>query len=117
VSVDRARMIAEDLRQGGSLVRFELFEDTYHQWDGMDLEKRHVAFSLVDCHIRVGRDNVLRSESSGRPIRGILGRLRYLLGHTNWSGYDIMHSETPVQRSDALLLDFLEGLGRGRREC
>lgn len=115
VSVERARDIAEDLRRGGSEVRFELFEDTYHQWDGIDVSKRHVAFSLVDCRVRVGRDNVLRSEKSGRPIRGRLGRLRYLLRHTNWRGYDILRSEPAIERSDGLLLGFLEEI-QGKSE-
>lgn len=116
VSLDRSRQIAEDLRRGGSEVRFELFEETYHQWDGMDLEKRHVAFSLVDCHVRIGRDHLLRSERSGRPIRGRLGRLRTLLRHTNWKGYDILRSEQAIERSDALLLGFLEEVAGGRRD-
>lgn len=111
VSVARAREIAEDLRRGGSEVRFELLEDTYHQWDGADVNKRHVAFSLVNCHVRVGRDAVLRSEWTGRPIQGKFGRLRALLRHTNWRGYDILRSEPAMERSDALLLGFLNGVG------
>ena len=116
VSIERSHEIAEDLRRGGSEVRFELFEDTYHQWDGKDVKKRHVAFSLVNCHVRVGRDGVLRGERSNRPIRGNLDRLRYLLRHTNWKGYDILRSDEAIKRSDALLFEFLEEIERASQE-
>ncbi|WP_164516576.1 dienelactone hydrolase family protein [Minwuia thermotolerans] len=112
VSVERTQKIAEDLRRGGSDVRLKVF-DCYHQWDGDDVEPRRFGFHLRHCHVELQPDGELRVEESGRKIDGPLSRLLFLATHVSSRGYTIQKNREVTRRSNAEVLDFLDGLRRG----
>lgn len=107
VSVERTRVIANDLRRGGAPVDLQVFPGIYHQWDGDDEEKRFVRFSLGQVRMRVTRDNRLIDEKTGIEVTGRWRRTLALALSVSIRGYHIQRSRETVERSDALLHDFL----------
>lgn len=108
VSIGRSRLIADDLRRGGSAVEVRLFDDAHHQWNGGDVEKRFVRFGLAECCVRIGRDGAMRDETTGLAITGKLSRLLVMARSVSLRGYTILRNEVVQRRSDAMLLDFLD---------
>ena len=106
VSVERTRLIVEDLRRGGSQVDLEVFPDIYHQWDGDDEAKRFVRFSLGQVRMRVTRDNRVIDEKTGLEVRGRLRRALVLALSVSTKGYHIQRSTETIERSDSLLRAF-----------
>lgn len=113
VLIPRVEEIAADLRRGGSEVDLRLF-DAWHQWDGDDRRRRHVAFNLRHCAIRVDQNGHLRDENTGWSIDGPLSRIAFLARYTSLKGYDIKRDEEALAASNQALLDFVQGLGAGR---
>ena len=114
VSVERTRLIAEDLRKGGSEVDLQVFPGIYHQWDGDDEAKRFVRFSLGQVRMRVTHANRLIDESTGIEVTGRLRRAIAIGLSVSIRGYHIQRSQETVQRSDALLREFFaRTLGAG----
>lgn len=107
VSLERSRLICEDLERGGSRVDFQCF-DAFHQWDGSDVRTRHVVGSLADISVIVTRDHRIVEESRQTEIRGLLSQAFHLLLDLRWGGYDIRRDEELHRRTDLLLLDFLQ---------
>jgi len=107
VSVPRTHRIVDDLRRGGSTVDLHVFPGVYHQWDGDDEEKRFVRFSLGQVRMRVTRANRLIDENSGIEVTGRLRRAAAIALSVSTRGYHIQRSAETVERSDALLHDFL----------
>ncbi|MGQ9370262.1 dienelactone hydrolase family protein [Azospirillum sp. ST 5-10] len=115
VSIRRSRDIADDLRGGGSEVTVRVYPETFHQWDGDDLKRRHVGLSLVNLRFRVGDDHRVVDERSGLVMRGPLSR-RVMIGlGVSRLGYDIQHSARAKAWSDEDLHRFL-ALGIGEPE-
>jgi len=106
VSVERSRLICEDLRRGGSRVELKVF-DAFHQWDGSDVQIRHVIASLADIAVTVTRDYRIVEENRKAEIRGLLSQALYLFLDLRWGGYDIRRDEELHRRTDSMLLDFL----------
>ncbi|WP_052341367.1 dienelactone hydrolase family protein [Salinarimonas rosea] len=107
VDPERSREIAEDLRRGGSRVGFHLFEDTYHQWDSQNIEKKFVRFSLYSCRFAVDRDNRLRDLRTRLPITGRVSRTLALTANADPRGYHMLRDEAVMARTDARLSEFL----------
>lgn len=116
VAIDRAREICADLRRGGSQVEVHEF-DAYHQWDGNDIETRHVGFSLAGMRLLIDRDCTIRSEDSDGAIEGMLSNAWMILRDVSLEGYDILRNEPVHRHSDRLLLDFLCGVARRQDAC
>lgn len=115
-SLPRTRLIAGDLRRGGSEVMLHEYPGAYHQWDGADREKRHVRFHLRGYDLIVGTDNVVRDRFTRMTVRGRLTRTLVLAANAGFGGYDILRDEQTRIRSDRDLLDFLRRtLARGKR--
>lgn len=110
VSIERTRRICDDMRRGGSAVTLEVL-DVPHQWDGSDIETRHVTGSLADIHITIGRDNVMRLDDGG-AIRGVVSRIWGLLSRLRWRGYFIRRDAEAHRKTDRMLLDFLASASR-----
>jgi dienelactone hydrolase len=106
VSVARTRVIAEDLRRGGSDVDLQVFPGVYHQWDGDDEKKRFVRFALGQVRMRVTRDSRLIDEKTGLQAKGRVRRALAIALSVSLRGYHIQHSAETVVRSDALLRAF-----------
>lgn len=113
VSVERSHQIGDDLRRGGSNVDIKVF-DAYHQWDGDDVEKRHVFGSLADLHFRVTRDNEVIEEEGSTTMRGIVSRTLMIVRNLDWGGYDILRDEDLHRHSDEVLFDFLGRVAAAR---
>jgi dienelactone hydrolase len=107
VSVERTRVIAEDLHQGGSPVNLHVFPGIYHQWDGDDEKKRFVRFALGKVRMRLTRENRLIDEKTGLEVTGRLRRGLAIGLSVSVKGYHIQHSAETVERSDSLLREFL----------
>lgn len=107
LDIPRAGLIADDLRRGGAPVDLRVL-DAEHAWDGNDIERRHVLFSLRDCAVMIDRDNRMRDERTGRPIRGGLGLALHLIRGSRLAGYHMHRNEGLARLSDALLFRFLE---------
>lgn len=107
VSIDRTRAIAEDLRRGGAEVELRILADTFHQWDGDDIDKRHVRFNLRHVNARLTRDGTLKDEATGLPIAGRLSRALLLMSRVSPAGYTIQRSQQAIEESNTLLLSFL----------
>jgi len=107
VSVERSEAIAVDLRTGGSPVEVHLYPQAYHQWDGADHRKRHISFSLRDCHIRVCADGTLLDEKAGKPFDGFLSRFAFLGRHVSLKGYETLRDEAVLADSDTRLARLL----------
>jgi dienelactone hydrolase len=110
VSIPRSRDIADDLARGGSDVDFKVFDNTYHQWDGADVERRFVRFSLVGCRSIIEPDNEIRDLRTGLRIRGRISRTLVIANALDWSGYHIQRNEAVLRRSHEALLAFLAGV-------
>lgn len=106
VSLDRSRQICDDLRRGGSKVELKVF-DAFHQWDGDDVEKRHVLESLAHLHFTITRDNEVVDDRSDTAMRGMLSRVFMIVKDLDWGGYDILRDAELHRRTDELLFDFL----------
>jgi dienelactone hydrolase len=106
VSRERSKLIADDLRRGGSEVELIVLPGVYHQWDGGDVKKRFVRFNLRRFSFRLDRDNVIHDERNG-SITGKISRGWAILRNANWSGYHILRDERALEKSNAKLLDFL----------
>ncbi|WP_051341072.1 dienelactone hydrolase family protein [Azospirillum halopraeferens] len=107
VSVRRARDIAGDLRAGGSEVTVRVYPETFHQWDGDDVERRHVGLNLGNLRFRVTEDNRVVDERTGLVMRGPLSR-RLMIGlGVSRLGYDIQASARAKGWSDEDLHRFL----------
>jgi len=107
-SLPRTRLIAEDLRRGGSEVELHEYPGAWHQWDGADHEMRHVRFHLRRFDLMVGTDNVVRDRFTRLPMRGRLTRTLILAANAGLGGYDILRDERTRNRSDQDLLGFLD---------
>lgn len=111
VSVERTEQICEDLRAGGSDVTFRSF-DAYHQWDGIDKEKRHFMVSLADVQFRITRENKVIDEGARRAIDGFFSQLKSIVSSADFHGYDMLRSEALHSHTDSLLLSFLQNTAR-----
>lgn len=108
VSVERTERIAGDLRRGGAEVEL-VVHDAWHQWDGMDIEKRFVRWSLEGLHLRVDKDcNVMRESLPPVPMVGAWSRRTLIAMGVRPTGYHIMRDEQVEEESYAILLRFLE---------
>lgn len=107
VCTDRSERIAHDLTRGGSAVAFHVFDDAFHQWDSVDLEPRFVRFSLVNCHLLIGDDDLMRNERDGRVLTNRYKRALALARSVDWDGYYIQRNEAVAERSDDALIGFL----------
>lgn len=107
VCVERSQQIAQDLRRGGSDVDL-LLHDAYHQWDGNDVEKRFVRWSLEGLHIHVDRKNVARHARTGLPVAGLWSRKLVIGLGVRASGYHIKRDPAVKAESYDRLLDFLD---------
>ena len=106
VSRERSKLIADDLRRGGSEVELIILPGVYHQWDGGDVEKRFVQFNLRRFAFRLDRNNDIHDERNG-PVTGKISRGWAIVRNADWSGYHILRNEAALERSNAKLLDFL----------
>ncbi len=111
VSVERTRIICDDLRRGGAPVELKIF-DAFHQWDGIDEEKRHVFGSLADLHIMIGPDNGLCDEHSDKETGTALTQSLVLLRDLKWGGYDIKRDEALHHETDEHLIEFLRRIAQ-----
>lgn len=111
VSVERTHAICEDMRRGGSQVELKIL-DAFHQWDGKDVEKRHVFGSLADLAITITKDNELREERWNAEIESALSQAFLILRDLRWGGYDILRDDEKHRESDQMLLDFLADVAR-----
>jgi len=111
VPLDRAKTIAEDQRRGGSEVTMKVFDDTYHQWDSDDVERRFVRFNLARCWLTIDRDGVACDEVSGWKVTGRASRALMLARRVGWSGYYIQQDREVTKTTNDLLLDFLRRHG------
>lgn len=111
VSVARTREICDDMRRGGSAVDCRVY-DAFHQWDTIDLEKRHNDGALADLHITITRDHELREESWNAELAGAVSRALVMVRGVDWSGYDILRDDKVHRETDELLLNFLGDIAR-----
>ncbi|MGF1627614.1 MAG: dienelactone hydrolase family protein [Alphaproteobacteria bacterium] len=106
VSLERTRLICDDLRRGGSAVDLKVF-DAFHQWDGKDDEVRHVGFSLADLGVIVTPDNQMHLEPTNEAITSHLSEVWQMIRNLRLRGYDILRDPALHRETDALLLEFL----------
>jgi dienelactone hydrolase len=111
VSITRTRDIAEDLRRGGSPVELHVFDQAYHQWDSGETKRE--LLNLRRCRIRIDREGRLHDEKTGRKLEGWLSRALYLLLNVGWGGYRIKRDDGTAEKSNAMLLTFLNAVRRG----
>lgn len=107
VSIERSRQIADDLRRGGSDVRFALFKGSYHQWDRVQAGPEPVFYALADCHLRIACDGSVRDERTGLPVAGTPSYLLFMVRNARLRGYTMLRDEKAARRSDEMLLAFL----------
>jgi dienelactone hydrolase len=117
VSIERSRHIADDLRRGGSDVRFALFEGSHHQWDRVHAGPEPVFYALADCHIRIACDGSARDERTGLPITGTPSYLLFLTRNARLRGYTMLRDEQAARRSDEMLLAFLARAEQSAAMC
>ncbi|MFC3228400.1 dienelactone hydrolase family protein [Marinibaculum pumilum] len=103
VSVERTRRICQDLERGGARVTLEVL-DAFHQWDGKDVERRHVFGALSDIGITVTRDNRLLSEGWNAEITDWLSRTLFAVLDLGWAGYEIQRDPDLHRRTDGMML-------------
>lgn len=106
VCLERSKQIAADLRAGGSPTRLEIF-DAHHQWDGNDVEERHVLFNLGRCRMHIDRRNEVFDERTGLRMKGMASRAALIAISADPSGYTIQRDLPTQQESDRLLLSFM----------
>lgn len=107
VSIPRSRLIADDLRAGGAEVELAVLPGVFHQWDGEDVERRHVRFNLRQCRATLRRDVRTVEERFGLPVDGRVSRTVAMLAGVSAAGYEIQRDEAALAQTDGMLLDFL----------
>jgi dienelactone hydrolase len=110
VSIERARVIAEDLRRGGSESDVQVFDDIYHQWDGEDQTRRFFPFNLRRLRFRIGSDGDVRDERTGLRMRSRASRLGLIALWIDPTGYSMLRDEDTTKRSDEILLASLAAM-------
>ncbi|HEX2255204.1 MAG TPA: dienelactone hydrolase family protein [Afifellaceae bacterium] len=107
VCPERSQAIAADLRACGTRADVIVYEDTYHQWDGEDEERRFVPFSLHRCRFVMEPGYSVRCETTGLRMRGLASRAAMIAAGVGY-GYHILRAPEVTERSDAELFGFLE---------
>ncbi|MBC8129880.1 MAG: dienelactone hydrolase family protein [Rhizobiaceae bacterium] len=113
VDLTRTRVIAEDLRAGGSKVDLTLYPDLYHQWDDADAGHKFVLLELAGCRMRVTRENRIVDERTGLSMRGWWTRSAILALSCGLTGYHTKPDAEATAISDAHLLAALAGRDTG----
>jgi dienelactone hydrolase len=111
VSVERTRLICDDLRRGGSAVELDVLNG-FHQWDGKDEERRHVFGALADVCITITRNNEVREERWDTEIEGAVSQALVILRDLRWGGYEIQRHEDLHRKTDRRLFAFLADVAR-----
>lgn len=104
VNFKRLDQIAQDLESGGSPVTNRIFENTYHQWDSDDHEKRFDRFNITALRTRITPEYDILNEASGRVVDGFLGRLSMLARSASLKGFHLMRDEDVFAQTDEILL-------------
>lgn len=104
-------LVVGDLRNGGSAVRLEGYDDAHHEWD-RELERP--GFERINLRALAGRlepGGRLACDISGRPILTARARARWLAKAANPFGVRKVRSEETTRKALASLLEHLAGVG------
>ena len=102
----RLDLIAGDVRNGGSKVENIVFDDTYHQWDSDDHERRFDRFNIRSLGTRITPDNTIVDERSGRTINSFTARLMMIARSVSLKGFHLMRDADIMAATDELLLRY-----------
>jgi len=99
--------VADDLEEGGSRVRVEVYEGAAHRWDAGS-RNWQAPTGLADCRFHVDERGHVRDTQSFLTLSGYLSRTAALALCADDEGYRIRGDAAVKARSDAAIEAFLE---------
>ncbi|MDA0702833.1 MAG: dienelactone hydrolase family protein [Proteobacteria bacterium] len=103
----RCAEVAEDLKQGGAVVRTIVYDEAYHQWDGSFAGPRMIGRDLSDCAFTVDEDGLAHDELTWMPMSGPFLRKLILGACVRSEGYLIGRDDAVRAKSNRDVADFL----------